>query len=101
MTKEKSKIQHEEGTVFAVPLRSNGYVRGVIARLNERGLLFAYFFGPKLLSLDHFALADLSPDRAILIGKCGDLGLLEGKWPVIGRIVPWKRALWPMPPLIR
>jgi len=33
--------------------------------------------------------------------RVGDMGLANGRWPVIGDAVDWQRALWPMPAFIR
>src|SRR5438876_103510 len=39
----------------------------------------------------------LTPDMAILVEIFGDLGLIEGRWPIIGRNASWDRRLWPIP----
>ena len=46
-------------------------------------------------------LGELTAASAILLGQLGDLGLKEGRWPIIGRNLNWERSNWPMPPLVR
>lgn len=38
---------YREGSRFAVPLRQGGYAVGLVARVNPRGVLLGYFFGPR------------------------------------------------------
>lgn len=97
----RKKLLYQEGTSFAVPLRSGGYARGVIARANGEGGAFGYFFGPKIGSPEEATTEDMKPERAILVGMFGDLGLVKGKWPILGKLDGWKRSDWSMPPLIR
>jgi hypothetical protein len=33
----------------------------------------------------------------ILVEQFGDLGLLDGTWPVLGQLPGWRREAWPMP----
>jgi Immunity protein 26 len=98
----KKKINYTEGTCFLVPLRKGGYARGVVTRLNAKGTIFGYFFGPKFAKTKDATLDfTLRPQNNILLAKLGDLGLLKGEWPVIGRIEPWIRTEWPLPPFFR
>ena len=96
----KKKINYREGSCFFVPLREGGFARGIVARCDGDGRLFAYFFGPKLAQpSDDFG--QLAPGDAVLCGLCGDRGLLEGEWPHEGVLDPWNRTSWPFPPLFR
>jgi hypothetical protein len=99
----KTHQQHfPEGTWFAVPLRDGGFCRGLMARTDGKGRAFGYFFGPKASSADELPnVSGLRPTDAILVGRFGDLGLISGKWKVIGKAAPWDRAAWPMLPFIR
>jgi hypothetical protein len=96
-------LPYAEGTCFGVPLRTGGFGVGIAARLDGEGVVFGFFFAPMREKLP--TLSDmqgiLTPDDAILAGKFGDLYLIDGKWPVIGRYTPWVRDLWAPPPLIR
>jgi hypothetical protein len=95
------KILYSEGSVFRLPLRDQGYARGVIARLAKRGRApFGYFFGPRLSLQDEVRLDDLRPDRAILRVMFGELGLLNGEWTLHGKVPNWNRAEWPMPDFV-
>jgi len=96
----KKKQLYKEGDWFAVPLREGGYAVGLIVR--SGGVLFGYFFGPKrekIPGLSEFQA--LTPENAIFVGQFGDLGLLKGKWPIIGHSESWDRRIWPMLPLVR
>jgi hypothetical protein len=41
------KINYREGDWFAVPLRDGGYAVGLVARMDNRGGVLGYFFGPR------------------------------------------------------
>lgn len=95
-------LPYKEGTLFFVPLRNGGYARGVVARAGGEGkVLFGYFFGPRQPSADAADLADLDPAKAILRVRFGDLGLINGEWPIRGQIPGWNRAQWLMPDFVR
>ncbi|MCX5677329.1 MAG: immunity 26/phosphotriesterase HocA family protein [Planctomycetota bacterium] len=96
------KLPYTEGTVFLVPLRNGGYARGVVARASPEGKgLFGYFFGPRLPSPAAATLEGLDPERAVLRVVFGDLGLINGEWPILGTVLGWERSQWPMPDFVR
>ena len=95
-------LPYSEGSVFLVPLRKGGYGRGVVARSGDEGkVLLGYFFGPRITSADEVAFNDLDPTNAILRVRFGDLGLLNGEWPIVGVVSAWDRPKWPMPDFVR
>ena len=95
-------LPYSEGTVFLVPLRDDGFARGVVARSSDEGkAIFGYFFGPRIASIDEARLSDLEPEKAIKRLMFGDLGLINGEWPVVGAVPNWNRAEWPMPDFVR
>jgi hypothetical protein len=97
-----AKIAAKEGDWFAVPLREGGFAVGVVARTNQKGGMFGYFFGPKRAEVPALEdVAGLAPADAVLVGTFGDLGLIRGTWPLLGPCPHWERDRWPMPPLIR
>jgi hypothetical protein len=74
----------------------------VVARSHDEGkVLFGYFFGPRLASTNEVALNDLNPAKAILRVRFGDLGLVNGEWPVVGTVPNWDRSKWAMPDFVR
>jgi hypothetical protein len=76
------KLPYSEGSVFLVPLRRGGYARGVVARAGPKGkALLGYFFGPRIESIGSVAL-DLNPADSALRIRFGDLGLINGAWPM-------------------
>jgi len=95
----KKNLPYREGDWFAVPLRSGGYAIGVAARLTKRpGGILGYFFGPRrdtVPSLDE--VTRYRPEQSLSIQRFGDLALLEGEWPIIGRQTDWDRSQWPVP----
>lgn len=95
---------YREGSVFAIPLRSEGYAVGVIARVSSdnSGGLLGYFFGPKLNTLPSEEIVGLlKPSNALRVLRFGDLSLLNKEWLVIGCIANWERKEWPMPDFLR
>lgn len=99
--KRRSKVNYSKGTVFLVPLRGGGFARGVVARFDGKGLVFGYFFGPKLNSPEDATTRGLDPRLAVYITKFGDPSLRNGDWPQLGHVENWNDDEWPMPPLIR
>lgn len=98
----RRRLPYREGTWFAVPLRSDGYAIGVAARIDGRGGILGYFFGPKRDALPReVEISRLSADAAVWIGQFGDLGLLKGEWPIICHSQDWDRGRWPMPRFAR
>ena len=96
--REGVSAAYEEGDWFAVPLRDGGFGVGVAARSDRSGVVVGYFFAPrrsKVPGLDE--VSDLSPDEALLVRMFGDLSLVSGEWPVIGRSDSWDRGDWPLP----
>lgn len=98
MPRSKKRCKYSEGDWFAVPLRTNGYAIGAVARAAPSGgILLGYFFGPKRHSLPKLDDAGhCHSEDAILIARFGDLGLLNCAWPILGRR-PAIRDSWPMP----
>jgi hypothetical protein len=43
----------------------------------------------------------LQPKDAIRCWQLGDLGLVKGKWPIIGETEHWRREVWPTPTFVR
>src|SRR5712692_9362532 len=99
---KKKRLPCAEGTWFGVPLRTGGFAVGVLARVAGDGPAFGYFFGPRREKIPNtLELDSFGPPDAVLVAKFGDLGLLNGEWPVIGRHQGWNRNEWPLPPLVR
>lgn len=97
-----ARVQYREGDWFAVPLRDGGFAVGVIARANPKAALLGYFFGPRrpeVPTLDN--VRELRPADAVLVRKFGHLGIVQGKWPLLGRVDGWDRREWPMPVFVR
>lgn len=92
------KLPYREGTWFAMPLRQGGYVVGRVARHSGDGCVLGYFFGPKRDTIPRLdELGELAPHSAIRVMRFGDLGLLNGRWTVIGENPGWEKEEWPMP----
>ncbi|MGH8189839.1 MAG: Imm26 family immunity protein, partial [Rhodanobacteraceae bacterium] len=96
------KLPYSEGSTFLVPLKNGGFARGVVARASPKGRgVMGYFFGPRLSSKDGVTWNDLDPSGAILRIRFGDLGLINGEWPICGQVPNWNRDDWPMPDFVR
>jgi hypothetical protein len=93
------KLPYAEGDVFAVPLEGDGgYGVGVVARASKKGPTLGYFFGPRRDEVPELSdVQDLEAVDNVLVAKFGDLGLIRGRWPIIGALPGWRREEWPMP----
>lgn len=92
-------VIYYEGQWFAVPLRDGYFGIGIIVRGNYRtkgGL--GYFFGPKYPDIPTANATYLKDkDNAMLICQFGDLGIVQGDWPLINNGKPFSREEWPVP----
>ena len=86
-----------------MPLRNGGFAVGLVARSTKRGkILLAYFFGPRREFVPRIdEVASLGVEHALAVWRVGDLGLIQGDWPIIGKLDSWQRSDWPMPHFIR
>lgn len=96
-------LPFSEGTWFALPLRSGGFAVGVVARTPAQGeVIVADLFGPKRSAVPPLAeLASLQPKGALRVIRVGDLGLVDGSWPMIGQAPRWRREEWRIPAYVR
>jgi Immunity protein 26 len=97
----RRNVKYNNGSCFAVPLRTIGFGVGLVARNNGKGVAFGYFFGPMIRTPSEANVSDLHPSRAVLVGQFGDLGLVKGAWPILEPLPRWDPELWPFPPLAR
>jgi len=89
---------YELGDWFAVPLRTQGYAIGKVARINDKGILLGYFFSMKFENVPSTEdLDNLKSTEALLLCRFGDLGLKNGSWPTIGQSSGFDPKKWPMP----
>ena len=97
------KLNYAEGTWFAVPLLSGGFGVGVVARTTSKGrVILVYLFGPKRESVPALSeVIGLDPMVAVKVARIGDLNLINGEWPILGRSPSWQRSRWPMPQFVR
>ena len=96
------KLPYDEGDWFNVPLRTEGFAVGLVVRRDGRGIVVGYFFGRRFSSTSSIEdVAQLETKDAVLICRFGDLGLLNGQWPIIGKHLLWTRAEWPLPRFVR
>ncbi len=99
----KEALPFKEGTWFAVPLQDSGYAVGRVARLSPDGaVILAYFFGPKRKSVPTLGeIEQLQPTDSVAALRASELGLLDGRWPIIGDSESWDRNRWPIPAFVR
>src|SRR5487761_1007991 len=97
------KLPYKEGTWFAVPLEKGGFGVGCVARHSPKGVtVLGYFFGPKRDDIPTYdEVCSLQPDRSVLVRIVGDLGLIDGTWPIISDSTAWNRHNWPVPAFSR
>ena len=93
------KLNYTEGTWFAVTLTDGGFGVGVVARATKKGpMILAYLFGPKHEAVPPLSeVVGLDPSAAVAVLRIGDLHLVDGTWPILGRSTTWQRERWPMP----
>ncbi|MFI6317117.1 immunity 26/phosphotriesterase HocA family protein [Nonomuraea sp. NPDC050556] len=99
MCARRRELPYREGDIFAVPLRDGeGYALGVVARMDGRGKLLGYFFGPRVKTPQEASvISPLASQNAIYVALLGDLGFIENEWPIVSHIEAWKADEWPMP----
>ncbi|MGW6282940.1 Imm26 family immunity protein [Kribbella sp. NPDC055071] len=90
-----------EGEYFGVPLSGGAYGLGVAARIGQDGTILGYFSSVRYESLPSVAEIDFTMESAVWIKLFGDLGLLEGRWPIIGSVKDWDPRAWPLPDFVR
>lgn len=96
-------VTYDEGDIFAIPLpHVGGYGVGLVARSRGTGVVLGYFFGARFATVPALdEVGTVSPDVAVWVERFGDLGLLRGDWPMVGRLDGWNRRDWPMPQFSR
>jgi hypothetical protein len=70
----------------------------LVARHDGRGGVIGYLFAVRSdvpPTMDD--VADLGPTDAVRVVRFGDLGLVRGEWPVLGRLDDWRPDDWPLP----
>lgn len=96
------KVNYSVGNCFLVPLRNGGFARGLISKMDGKGSVFGYFFGPKFKNESEVPVVGLNEvDAYILKGKFGDLGLIKEEWKLIGSIANWNSENYPLPKFLR
>jgi len=98
------KLQpYREGSWFAIPLGNGGYATGLVARLSPQGkVMLAYLFGPTHWTLPTLGdVQALKPADALKVIRTGDVAVANGRWPVLGNVLDFRREDWPVPMFIR
>jgi hypothetical protein len=93
------RIKYREGQWFAVPLRTGGYAPGIIVRgdYKTKGGL-GYFFPIRSIQPPNASeIAHLNASQATLISWFGDLGIAQGRWPLIFSERTFSREDWLVP----
>ena len=92
------RIISDNGDLFIVQQDDHRIALGLIARGGKRAAKLGYFFRIELYdnAPDKAALI-LEPEQAVWIGIFGDLHILRGKWPLVGKLKGFTREAWPMP----
>ena len=96
------RIISDNGDLFIVQQGDRRIAIGLIARGGKTAGKVGYFFRIEFYdnAPDKTALT-LEPEQAIWIGKFGDLHILRGKWPLVGKLKDFTREAWPMPVFAR
>ena len=92
------KIKYQEGDVIAVPLQNGGYATGLVARTNSKGVVFGYFFGPKLNAISDISVnSKFQPEDAILVSQFGDNSVHGKSWSIVGNLPNYSPDIWKLP----
>ena len=89
------------GTVFLVPLPSNGFGLGVLIRACGEGRAYGAFFRVRVASESEIDIKHLKLADAIWRCKFGDYALRRQLWPVIGSVPNWGASPWTLPDFAR
>jgi len=102
MATKKSKLSYDEGSIFTVKLRGDSIVIGIVSRKSHGspGIVLSYFFLAATTDPYHEA-CQVERSSAILYIRVGDSQLINGNWPIIGRLPNWNRRCWPVPDFCR
>lgn len=87
----RRKLNYREGDLVRLPLEEGRQAVGLLARIDQTGGCLGYFY------LGNPPLDRLDPGKADLVKIFGDLGLLEGRWKVLGPYPGFRRQDWPLP----
>lgn len=96
-----AKIKVNIGDVFVVPLRSEGYGIGLIAR-KHRNILLGYFWKEFFSKIPNdLELSSLNKDDTFWIKQFGIRGLEKGEWKILGNKPNFSPKEWEVPKFIR
>lgn len=92
------RIISDNGDLFIVTQGDRRIALGLIARGGKKACKLGYFFHIDLYdnATDKSAL-HLEPGKAMWISMFGDLHILRGIWPLVGKLKGFSREAWPMP----
>jgi hypothetical protein len=93
------RIKLAEGDLFALPLRSNGYVVGLITRLSRNKTPLGCFFEKRYETVPSINLIDTS--KILLIKRFGNQGFSNGSWYQLGKLPNFQREEWKVPIFVR
>ena len=97
-----TRITSDNGDLFIVQQGDRRIALGLIARGGKRASKVGYFFRIELYdNAPDKTKLKLEPEQAIWIEKFGDLHILRGKWPIVGKLKGFTREAWPMPVFAR
>jgi Immunity protein 26 len=92
------RIISDNGDLFIVLQGERRIALGLIARGGKKAGKLGYFFRIELYDdAKDKANLKLDPEQAIWIQMFGDLHILRGKWPIVGKLNDFNRDDWPMP----
>ena len=99
--RRKSRFKYSEGDVVCVPVTNGGFATGLIGRKGTNGTLLMYFFGPRRPDQATIHDVNICPRDACAVWRTSDVGIVDGRWSIIGVFSGFSRLDWPMPPYLR
>lgn len=86
------------GDWLAIPLRDGGFGTGLVVIVDRSEIILGYFFGPRYATMPSLGMmSEKRPEDAVLVAICGALGIIQGKWKLLGKLPEWSPPAWPIP----
>ncbi len=80
------KLPYKEGDWFAVPLRDGGFALGVVARMDGKGAVIAYLFGPRSEALPSLEAVGSKRATDAVLARISHRTRFCGRWGGCGGV---------------
>jgi hypothetical protein len=96
-----TKPDINEGDLCQIPLLDGSSLLGLVARIERKyGLMLLYVFDLRFHGqLPDFDLSEMK-NKVQGIYRTWSETISDGRWPIMGKLEPWRRSEWPMPTFV-